>query len=112
MTTILHVPADGPPISGAGHATDLVGEAAGIDAELVAVPATRLDERFFTLSTGVAGEILQKLAQYRVRLAVVGDITAHLERSESLRALVRESNRGRDAWFVADRAELERRLGG
>lgn len=78
----------------------------------MAVPVARLDERFFTLSTGVAGEIQQKLVRYRVRLAVVGDIAARLERSEALRALVRESNRGRDAWFVADRAELDRRLAG
>lgn len=78
----------------------------------MAVPVARPDERFFTLSTGVAGEILQKLVQYRVRLAVVGDIAAHLERSEALRALVRETNRGRDAWLVADRAELDRRIAG
>lgn len=112
MTTILHVPADGPPIHTAQDAVDLVAAAAGAGADLVAVPVARLDERFFTLSTGVAGDILQKLVQYRVRLAVVGDIAAHLERSEALRGLVRESDRGRDAWFVADRAELDRRLAG
>jgi Domain of unknown function (DUF4180) len=43
---------------------------------------------------------------------VVGDISGALDRSASLRDFVRESNRGRQVWFVADGDELERRLAG
>ena len=110
-TTVLVLSPDGPPIAGA-DAVDLVAAAAGSDAAMVAVPVERLDERFFTLSTGVAGAVLQKLVQYRTRLAVVGDVAGHVERSSALRDLVRECNRGRDTWFVADLDELAGRLGG
>lgn len=109
-TTVLVLPADGPPIAGEADALDLVAAASGSDAALVAVPVERFDERFFTLSTGVAGAVLQKLVQYRTRLAVVGDVAGHVERSSALRDLVRECNRGRDTWFVADLEELAGRL--
>jgi len=32
---------------------------------------------FFDLKTGIAGEILQKVSMYRVRLAIVGDFTQY-----------------------------------
>ena len=76
------------------------------------MPVTRLDGRFFSLRTGVAGAIVQKLVQYRRRLAVVGDISGYVAGSNALRDLVYESNRGRQAWFVADRPALDSKLGG
>lgn len=100
---------DGPPIAGPQDALDVIG-AAYFQADVVAVPAHRLDERFFTLRTGVAGEIMQKFVNYRVRLAVVGDISAHVTASTALRDLVRESNRGQHVWFVADLDELDTHL--
>ena len=45
-------------------------------------------------------------------MAVVGDITTEIAASTALRDFVRESNRGTQLWFVADEAELTRRLGG
>ena len=109
-TTVLVLSPDGPRIAGDREAVDLVVAAAEADAGLVAVPIERLDARFFTLSTGVAGEVLQKLVQYGVRFAVVGDVAPHVERSDALRDLVRECNRGRHAWFVSDLDELAGRL--
>ena len=103
-------PADGPRLAGERDALDVIGEAYGQDADLIAVPVQRLDEAFFTLSTRVAGEIMQKFVNYRVRLAFVGDIGRHLEASSALRDLVRETNRGRQVWFVADLEELDARL--
>jgi hypothetical protein len=99
----------GAPVAGGQDALDLIG-AALASAEIVAIPATRLDERFFSLGTGVAGEIMQKFVNYRLRLAIVGDIGAHVAASTALRDLVRESNRGRHVWFVADLAELDERI--
>jgi hypothetical protein len=58
----------------------------------------------------VAGEVVQKFVNYRLRLAIVGDLTTHLAVSAALRDFVRESNRGRQLWFVADDAELDARL--
>ncbi|MER7008233.1 DUF4180 domain-containing protein [Dactylosporangium sp. NPDC000555] len=91
-------------------AGDLVGAALSHGVELLVVPVGRLAGDFFVLRSGVAGEILQKLVNYRLRLAVIGDVSAHVAASDALRDLIRESNRGRDAWFLPDRAALEARL--
>ena len=107
---VLVVDSAGAPIASTQDALDLIGSAFG-QAEIVAVPAERLDERFFGLRTGVAGEIMQKFVNYRVRLVVVGDISAQLAASTALQDLVRESNRGGQIWFVADLDELDSHLG-
>ncbi|MFF5566618.1 DUF4180 domain-containing protein [Streptomyces sp. NPDC012623] len=107
---VLVCAADGPPIASAQDALDHLVGAAFDHAEVIAVPAERLDDTFFDLSTGVAGEILQKLVNYRFRLVVVGDISLHLAASSSLPDLVREANRGRQIWFVPDLNALADRL--
>jgi hypothetical protein len=101
---------EGAPIAGAQDALDLIG-AAFSRADVVAVPAGRFDESFFRLRTGLAGEIMQKFVNYRMRLAVVGDISAQVAASTALRDLVTESNRGNQIWFVADLDELDTHLG-
>ena len=101
---------DGPPIAGPQDALDVIG-AAFSRADVVAVPAQRFDDRFFVLRTGLAGEIMQKFVNYRMRLAVVGDISAHVAASDALRDLVHESNQGNHVWFVADLDELDTHLG-
>lgn len=100
----------GTPISSTQDALDLIG-AAYFNAETIAVPVTRLDKQFFALRTGLAGEIMQKFANYRMRLAIVGDITDHLADSPALHDLVHESNLGNQIWFVADLDELDAKLG-
>jgi hypothetical protein len=107
--TVLVCDAQGPPIATVQDALDLIGEAFS-RAEAVAVPATRFDDAFFSLQTGLAGEIMQKFVNYHVRLVVFGDLSRHLEQSAALRALVRESNRGQHIWFVDDLDELKARL--
>jgi uncharacterized protein DUF4180 len=92
-------------------AVELIGGALGQGARFVAIPAERLDDDFFRLRTGVAGAILQKFVTYRIPLAIVGDISAHVEESSALRDFVYESNRGEHVWFVTDLAELKTRLG-
>jgi hypothetical protein len=109
--SVLVCPADGPPVRGQVDAADLVGEALGLDAAWVALPVERLPEECFTLSTGVAGEVVQRFANYRLGLAIVGDVAEHVARSEALRDYVGEANRGRQTWFVASFEELEERLG-
>ncbi|MEH0973798.1 DUF4180 domain-containing protein [Micromonospora sp. CPCC 205546] len=99
----------GPPVATEQDALDLIG-AAFLGAELVAVPASRLDASFFSLGTRFAGEIMQKFVNYRIRLVVVGDISAHLAASSALRALVHESNRSGHVWFVPDLDALDARL--
>ncbi|MFI6821177.1 DUF4180 domain-containing protein [Micromonospora sp. NPDC050187] len=100
---------DGPPVATTQDALDLVG-AAFLGAEVVAVPASRLDAEFFSLGTRFAGEVMQKFVNYRLRLVVIGDISRHLAASSALRALVHESNRGDHVWFLPDLEALDARL--
>jgi hypothetical protein len=106
---VLVCDADGPPI-GEPDATDLIGEAYAADAAMVAIPVSRLAPGFLDLSTRIAGELLQKLINYHRRVALVGDVSATVAKSQPLADFVRESNRGRHVWFVDDLAELEARL--
>ena len=100
------VPSTGPLIATPDDGRDLIGEAFSRGAELVVIPASRLDPEFFRLASGLAGEILQKFTNYQIRVAIVGDISAHIERSAPLRDFVRESNRRGEVRFLATEAEL------
>ncbi|WP_436498933.1 DUF4180 domain-containing protein [Actinokineospora sp. HUAS TT18] len=108
-TQVMVCDPDGPPITTEEDALQLIS-AVFHGAEVVAVPASRLGDSFFALETRFAGEVMQKFVNYRVRLAVVGDISHHLERSSALRALVHESNRSNHVWFVPDLDALDTKL--
>lgn len=107
---VLTVEPDTPALGGENDAVELVGQAFSEHASVVVVPADRVDDRFFTLSTRIAGDVVRKFAMYRIRLVVLGDISAKVADSNSLRAFVHEINKGGDVWFLADRAELDDRL--
>ncbi len=59
-----------------------------------------ITESFFKLSTGLAGEILQKFVNYDMKLAVIGDFSHYT--SKPLRDFIYESNRGKHIFFVSD----------
>ena len=101
---------DGPLSARPDQANDLIGDAWGHEATVIAVPVVRFDPEFFRLASGLAGEVTQKLVNYRLVLAVLGDISVFVEASGAFRDFVWESNRGDHVWFLADRAELEERL--
>ncbi|MCY0930409.1 DUF4180 domain-containing protein [Streptomyces sp. H27-H1] len=107
---VLVCAADGPPVAGEQDALDQLIGGAFYRTDIVAVPVERLDAGFFDLSGGLAGAIMQKFVNYRVRLVVVGDISHHLRSSSALRDLVRESNQGRHIWFLPDLGALADRL--
>jgi len=100
----------GPLLRTEDDARDVIQETFGSDIQLAVIPVERFDPDFFMLRTGVAGVFVQKLVQYRLRLAVVGDLSTQTAASDALRDWVREVNRGRDILFVADLAALESRL--
>ncbi|MDB5506451.1 MAG: alpha/beta hydrolase [Devosia sp.] len=91
-------------------AVDLIGETYGRDVELMVVPVERLAPDFFQLRTGLAGAFIQKFVNYRLRLAIVGDISGSLASSTALRDFVTESNRVRQVTFAPDLATLEATL--
>jgi hypothetical protein len=90
--------------------TDVVAEPADITDVMANAGSNRLLMRmeqftpeFFSLSTGKLGEALQKLTNYRVRLAIVGDFSPYM--TTSFRDFVYESNRAGDFLFVPTREE-------
>ncbi|KES05838.1 alpha/beta hydrolase [Streptomyces toyocaensis] len=101
---------DGRKLGSGDTALELIGDAMGCQAEVVAVPVERVADEFFTLRSGVAGDVVQKFVNYRIRLVIVGDIASRVADSDALRDWVREANRGSQVWFVNDRAALEERL--
>lgn len=100
----------GAPLDSERGVADLIAEAIGSAARFVAIPAERLSADFFELSTRKAGQFIQKFVNYRLRLAILGDISAHIEASAPLADFVRESNSGQSVWFVLDSHELHQRL--
>lgn len=111
-TRILYLDPAGPIVSTPEETLDLIANAWGENAGIIAIPVARLDPAFFDLSSLKAGDITQKLVNYRLKLVVVGDVTAFEAASGAFRDYVWESNRGRHVWFVADEAALHERLGG
>ncbi|WP_433501132.1 DUF4180 domain-containing protein [Sphaerimonospora sp. CA-214678] len=110
-TAVFVCAADGEPLRDERDAIDLIGNAYYQGASWVAIPADRFTDDFFSLRTRVAGEIVQKFVNYRLGLAVVGDISRHTSISSALRDFVYESDRGTQLWFVPDMDALHDRLG-
>jgi hypothetical protein len=107
---VLELPPEGRQLGTDRDAVDLVGKALSRDAKLLVIPAGRLIENFFSVKTRVAGEMLHRLLLYKLRVAIVGDVSRYIEESDSFRDFVVESNRANQVWFVASIEELEERL--
>lgn len=65
-------------------------------------------EDFFILSTGVAGEILQKFMNYHVKAAIYGDYSHYT--SKPLKDFIYESNHGSNFFFVSTEEEAIQKL--
>ncbi|MBT1699643.1 DUF4180 domain-containing protein [Fulvivirgaceae bacterium PWU4] len=74
----------------------------------IVIRKENLDESFFDLRTGLAGEILQKVVNYRMRLAIVGDYSAYT--SKSLKDFIYESNKSNTVVFVGTIDEALKRM--
>lgn len=77
-------------------------------AERIALDKKLVCEDFFILSTGVAGEILQKFINYHIKMAIYGDYSRYT--SKPLHDFIYESNQGKDFFFVDTQEEAVRRL--
>ncbi len=81
-------------------ATDLMGNADYQGARNIILEEKNLDPLFFDLKTGIAGDILQKISNYHMKLAIIGDFEKF--NSNALNAFVIECNRGNHIFFVSD----------
>jgi len=90
-------------INTAEDALQLLGDLFFEDTDKIILWVKNISPAFFDLKTGLAGEILQKYSNYRVRLAIVGDLSGYT--SKSLRDFIWESNKGHQICFVASLEE-------
>ena len=65
-------------------------------------------EDFFVLSSGLAGEILQKYMNYGGKIAIYGDYSHYT--SKPLKDFIYESNKGKDIFFVATKEEAIQKI--
>ena len=92
------------------QAIEIISEVSACQPELIIIPVERFSDDFFYLKSRVAGEVLQKFVTYRRRLVILGDISARLNESSSLRDFVYECNAGREIWFVTSVDKLDQKL--
>ena len=95
-------------IRNAADALDLLGNVYYQGFDCMILHKKNIIPEFFDLKNGMAGEILQKFSNYRVRLAIVGDFTPLI--GESIRDFMLESNKGRQITFANTTEEALRRL--
>ena len=69
----------------------------------IAINKDLIIDDFFILSTGLAGEILQKYVNYGGRIAIYGDYSHYT--SKPLKDFIFESNKGNDVFFVSTQEE-------
>ncbi len=78
------------------------------DTNRIAIAKEALAEPFFVLSSGLAGDVLQKFVNYQVKLAIIGDFSGYT--SKPLRDFIYESNQGSHVFFVSTEAEAAEKL--
>lgn len=71
--------------------------------DIILLHEKNIDPSFFELNTGIAGEILQKATNFKLRLAFIGNFEAYS--SKSLHDFIRESNRHGKILFVSSVTE-------
>jgi hypothetical protein len=78
------------------------------DCQRIAIHKDAVTEDFFRLSTGLAGEILQKVVNYSKKIAIIGDFSGYT--SKPLHDFIYESNQGSAVFFVPDEETAVSRL--
>ena len=66
----------------------------------IAINKEAIIDDFFKLSTGIAGEILQKFVTYSKKIAIIGDFSKYT--SKPLNDFILECNQGNSIYFVPD----------
>jgi len=103
------IESSGPVLQNAQDALDLIMSVCYETGLLKCIlPKERLSPAFFSLRTGLAGEVLQKFINYHMKVAIVGDYAGY--KSGPLRDFIYESNNGRDIFFVGTVADAIKRL--
>ena len=77
---------------------DLIGDLYYQEYDRIIIHSKNILPEFFDLKNGIAGEILQKFSNYRLRLVILGDFSGFT--NKSIRDFIYESNRGKQINFA------------
>ncbi|MBD2755798.1 DUF4180 domain-containing protein [Spirosoma validum] len=105
---VAEVISDAIVIKTAEDGLDLLGNLYYQDFDSIILHEKNIMPDFFDLKTGIAGEILQKFSNYRVRLAIIGDFGQYT--SKSIREFMVESNKAGHINFVNSTTEALSKL--
>lgn len=108
-TAIAEVISDECLIKTAEDGLDLLGNLYYQGFDRIILHEHNITPNFFDLKNGLAGEILQKFSNYRIRLAIVGDFVPYT--GKSIRDFIRESNRTGHINFSGSVSEALAKLG-
>ena len=101
--TFLEIRSEEQFINNVQDVLDLFGELYGQYYDGIILYERNITHDFFDLQTKLAGEILQKFSNYRIRLVIVGEWSKYTSRS--LEAFICESNRGKTVNFSSSPTE-------
>ena len=101
--TFLEIRSEEQFINNVQDVLDLFGELYGQYYDGIILYERNIIPDFFDLQTKLAGEILQKFSNYRIRLVIVGDWSKYTSRS--LEAFITESNKGKTVNFSSSPTE-------
>jgi hypothetical protein len=76
----------------------------------IAISKSAVCEDFFDLTTGIAGEVAQKIVNYHFRLAIIGNFSGY--NSKSLRDYIYECNIRGPLYFAETKEEALEKLAG
>lgn len=94
---IAEVTASAIIINTAEDGLDLLGNLYYQGFERIVIYEKNITPAFFELKNGLAGEILQKFSNYRIRLIIVGNFNYT---SQSIKDFIYESNKGKQVNFL------------
>ncbi|SMC45141.1 DUF4180 domain-containing protein [Moheibacter sediminis] len=105
---IAEIISDGILIKNEQDGLDLMGNVYYQGFDKIIIHKHNLTDDFFELKNKLAGEILQKFSNYRIRLVIVGDFSEF--NSKSLNDFIFESNQGKQINFLNSVSEALEKL--
>lgn len=106
---VAEISSDRIVISTVQDALDLMADCRYHGASIIILSEEQINPDFFDLKTRLAGEILQKFSNYRMRLSIVGDFSKYP--GKSLRDFIYESNKTGRISFVETVEEARKAAG-
>jgi len=105
---IAEVTAENIIINSIEDGSDLVANVYYQDFDRMILFEKNITPAFFNFKNGIAGEVLQKFSNFRIRLAIVGDFEKY--GSKSVKDFIFESNNNRQINFVKTLSEALNKL--